>query len=363
MERVPARPHLIRVAVAAPYTVTVGEGVLPLLAEQVRQHRIALVSDTSVAPLHADAAAAPLERAGRSVERYLVPPGEGSKSPATWGALLGRMARDGFDRGGAVIALGGGVVGDLAGFVAATYLRGVAFYQAPTSLLAMVDASVGGKTGINLPEGKNLVGAFWQPGAVVADVATLRTLPEPQFRQGAVELFKHGLLADPALLELVGPAFTRDAPAETLAEAVARSVAVKADVVSRDEREGGVRAHLNLGHTLAHALEAVSEHRLGHGDAVAYGLLYAGLLARVRGWADLTPRLRRLLAWVRPGPLPEVPFEALEPYLDRDKKVAEGRRRFVLLEDIGRPRVVGDVPRRDQAEAWEALRSDPEVTR
>jgi 3-dehydroquinate synthase len=225
----------------------------------------------------------------------------------------------------------------------------------------MVDASVGGKTAVNLPEGKNLVGAFWQPRAVLADVETLRTLPPQQFRQGAVELFKHGLLADPALLARFDDGLSAGSPPAVLADAVARSVAVKAEVVAGDEREAGARAYLNLGHTLAHALEAVSDHALGHGDAVAYGLAYAALLARARGWADLMPRVRRLLAWLEPAPLPAADFAALEPYLDRDKKAAAGRRRFVLLEDVGRPRLVDDVPHTAQVEAWSRLREIPEV--
>ena len=348
-------PHLIRVRVRPAYTVTVGAGVLETLAASVREERLALVSDAHVGPLYGDAVQGVLAASGAQVTRFEVPAGEDSKSAGRWLELQRGFARERLDRASAVVAVGGGVVGDLAGFAAATFQRGVAWYQVPTSLLAMVDASVGGKTAIDLPEGKNLTGAFWQPRAVFADVRTLRTLPDAEFRQGAVELFKHGLLADPALLERFENGFGPDAPEQALAEAIARSVAVKAEIVALDEREGDVRAHLNLGHTLAHALEAASGHALPHGDAVAYGLHYAALLARNRGLTDLTARTRRLVTWERPAPLPDAPFERLRTFMARDKKNRSGRQRFVLLEDIGRPVVVDDVTPGEQERAWNEL--------
>ena len=348
-------PHLIRVRVRPAYTVTVGAGVLETLAASVREKRLALVSDAHVGPLYGDAVQGVLAASGAQVTRFEVPAGEDSKSAERWLELQRGFARERLDRASAVVAVGGGVVGDLAGFAAATFQRGVAWYQVPTSLLAMVDASVGGKTAIDLPEGKNLTGAFWQPRAVFADVRTLRTLPDAEFRQGAVELFKHGLLADPALLERFENGFGPDAPEQALAEAIARSVAVKAEIVALDEREGDVRAHLNLGHTLAHALEAASGHALPHGDAVAYGLHYAALLARNRGLTDLTARTRRLVTWERPAPLPDAPFERLRTFMARDKKNRSGRQRFVLLEDIGRPVVVDDVTPGEQERAWNEL--------
>jgi len=351
-------PHLIRVRVRPAYTVTVGAGVLESLAANVRERRLALVSDSHVGPRYASGVHDALTAAGAQVVRFEVPAGEDSKSAERWLELQRGFAREGLDRQAAVVALGGGVVGDLTGFAAATYLRGLAWYQVPTSLLAMVDASVGGKTAIDLPEGKNLTGAFWQPRAVLADVRTLSTLPEAEFRQGAVELFKHGLLADPALLGPFDHGFAAGWPEQALAETIARSVAVKAEIVAQDERESGVRAHLNLGHTLAHALEAVSDHALPHGDAVAYGLHFAALLARARGLSDLTPRTRRLLDWERPAPLPEVPFDSLRLFMARDKKSRGGRQRFVLLEDLGRPVVVDDVTQREQERAWDELREE-----
>ncbi|MFO7544542.1 MAG: 3-dehydroquinate synthase [Trueperaceae bacterium] len=346
----------VEVRVTPPYPVVVGAGVLGDLGALVTERDVALISDDNVAPLYQEGLEQALTSAGKRVSVFTVPAGEGSKNVATWHDLLRGLASMGLARDGAVVALGGGVVGDLAGFVAASYLRGVAFYQVPTSLLAMVDASVGGKTGLDLPEGKNLVGAFWQPKAVVADVRLLATLPEREFRHGTVELVKHGFLADPVLLDRFAAGWRQTMPEDGLADAVARSVAVKAEVVAADERESGRRAHLNLGHTLAHALEAVTNHVMPHGEAVAYGLVYAALLARARGMADLVPRTTALLRWVQPSPLPDVAFDALAPYLARDKKVAGGRLRFVLLEDVGRPLIIDDVTAEEQATAWRALR-------
>lgn len=348
-------PFVIRVDVEPPYTVTVGRGLLERFAADVEQRRVAVVSDTNVAALHLPALLQALDGAGVETHAYRVPAGEDSKSGERWLELQRAFARDGLDRKAAVVALGGGVVGDLTGFVAATYLRGLPWYQLPTSLLAMVDASVGGKTAIDLPEGKNLVGAFWQPRAVFADVDALATLPEAEIRQGTVEHVKHGLLADARLLDGFEGTFGAGRSPAGLAEAVARSVAVKAAIVARDEREAGVRAHLNLGHTLAHGLEAISAHALTHGDAVAYGLHYAALLGAARGLADVTAHTRRLLAWVRPAPLPAVTFGALRPYLARDKKNVGGRQRFVLLREVGDPCIVDDVTPREQERAWASL--------
>ncbi len=351
-------PHLIEVPVNPAYTVAVGPGLLHDVGDHVPERQLALVTDTHVGPLHADAVRRALGATGARVSTFEVPAGEDSKSGEQWLELQRGFAREGLDRDAAVVALGGGVVGDLAGFAAATYMRGVSWYQLPTSLLAMVDASVGGKTAIDLPEGKNLAGAFWQPRAVVADVRVLATLPEPEFRQGAVEHFKHGLLADPVLLERFEEEMAADRDENELARAIARSVRVKAALVGRDEREAGVRAHLNLGHTLGHALEAVSAHALPHGDAVAYGLHYAALLGRERGFADVTGHTARLLHWERPAPLPKVSFAELVPYLARDKKRRAGQERFVLLEAIGRPVVVEDVNRVEQERAWSALHEE-----
>lgn len=357
----------IDVAVTPPYPVRIGSSLLAeTVAEVVTEQHVALVSDEQVAAHYADRVARALTDAGKRCTRFVVAPGEPSKSLATFGRLLSEMVEAGFDRGGAVLALGGGVVGDLAGYVAASYMRGIAFYQCPTSLLAMVDASVGGKTGINLSEGKNLVGAFWQPRTVVIDVDTLRTLPEAEFRQGTVELYKHGLLADASILDQVpGPDYRQDAPSDVLVDLIGRSVRVKADIVAADEREQGQRAFLNLGHTLAHALEAHSHQHgsspLPHGDAVAYGLLFVAHIAAARGYTDETDRIRDFVRWVSPRPLDVPDFSHLLPYLARDKKHVGGAQRWVLLERIGKPTLVSDLREDELRRAWTALVAETET--
>ena len=346
----------VPVTAGSGYDVTVGSGLLAAAGAVVVEHDVVVITDGHVGPAHAPVLVAALEAAGKRVTTLTVTPGEASKSLATWGELIGRVARSGLGRDGAVVALGGGVVGDLAGFLAASYLRGVAFYQYPTSLLAMVDASVGGKTGLDLAEGKNLVGAFWQPRAVVTDVATLTTLSAHEFKQGTVELVKHGYIRDPSLLSVVDGDWHASADVERLGDAVARSVAVKAAVVSADERESGERMFLNFGHTLAHALEAASGMALQHGDAVAYGMLYAGLLARRRGHADLVPDLLALIDWLAPQALPDASFDDLIPFIARDKKVARGAARFVLLRSLGEPYLALDVGAEEQRSAFASLK-------
>ena len=346
----------LTVALTPPYEVTVEAGLLARAGEFIHAPKLALISDEGVAPRYAETVKRSLEAAGSQVFLYTVPEGETSKSLTTLEQLLRQLAGDGFNRQSAVVALGGGVVSDLAGFVAASYMRGIAFYTLSTTLLGMVDAAVGGKTGVNLLEGKNLVGAFWQPKAVLIDVSVLATLPEHEFRGGAVELFKHGLLADPQLLDDVADErFRRDGPPDFLAATVARSAKVKADVVAEDEREGGRRAYLNLGHTLAHALEATSEHALSHGDAVTYGLLFAAKLAANRGYADETERVRAFVGWVNPSALPDIALEPLLPFIARDKKHLS-KQRWVLLKRIGQPYLADDVQESELREAWAYLR-------
>lgn len=343
----------LTVKVTPPYPVIVGAKAIAQLEALVAAPTVAVIADTHAYAHHGQRLMAALGSHRAHLFRFS---GERNKNLATYGELLEACAEAGLDRESAIIAFGGGVVGDLAGFVAATYLRGIAFYQLPTTLLAMVDASVGGKTGVNLAAGKNLAGAFWQPKAVLADVEVLASLPEAVFREGAVELFKHGLLADAELLAAMAhPEFRPGGDPELLSALIARSIQVKADIVAADERESGRRAHLNLGHTLAHALEAATDHALSHGDAVAYGLLYAGLLAKARGFADETGRIRDFLKWLKPKPLPRLDFNALLPYLQRDKKRATGALRFVLLRAIGEPVMVSDLSEAELRRAWEEL--------
>lgn len=345
-----------RVALTPPYDVVIGANVVDAVCSEIAQPHVALIADEHVHALHGEQVEGALAAASKRVETYLFSGGEAAKTLHTFGNLLERLNGDGFERGSAVLALGGGITGDVAGFVAASHLRGVAFYNLPTTLLAMVDASVGGKTGVNLPQGKNLAGAFWQPSAVGIDVSFLRTLPERAFRQGAVELFKHGLLASQDLIEAVKkPEFTAAGDPDVLTDLIAQSVRVKADIVVQDEREAGERAFLNLGHTLAHALEAASGHALEHGDAVAYGLYFNAVLGVNRGFQDLREPVLEFLHWVEPNPLPNVSLEALRPYFQTDKKTRDGLPRFVLLKEIGAPFVAADVSSDELAQAWQAL--------
>ncbi len=354
-----SEPEALRVTVGLerPYDVLIGPGILKGIGSLVPERRVALVTDSNVAPLHGSQLADRLALDGRDVELIIVEPGEASKSPATWAGIVERLAERGFGRDCVVIGLGGGMVTDLAGFVAATYLRGVAFCSVPTSLLGMVDAGVGGKTGINLRAGKNLAGAFWQPRFVAADVAVLASLPERQFRMGAAEFFKHALISSTGQLDLLdaGRFSARAAPAD-LAAWLATNIGVKAAIVAADEREAGVRTWLNYGHTLAHALESATNHELEHGEAVAYGILFASLISEARGYEDTVPYARRLLEFVRPAPLPrELELAPLLPFMARDKKNSASANRFVLLERPGSPVVVDNLTSGELESAWTRL--------
>jgi shikimate kinase/3-dehydroquinate synthase len=266
------------------------------------ERRIGLVTDETVAGLHLGRFADALRGRGRRVATTVVPDGEGSKSLARVEQVCESFAQAGLDRGSIVVALGGGVVGDLAGFVASVFLRGVPYVQVPTTLLAQVDSSVGGKTGVNLGAGKNLVGTFYQPRLVYADVTALATLPARERSAGLAEVAKHGLIADVELLALMEAraAAARDGEPALLAELVARSCAIKARVVGSDEREtSGARALLNYGHTVGHALESASHHTsepLAHGEAVALGMLAAARIGTALGAIDLEPRITTLLS-------------------------------------------------------------------
>ena len=357
----------VRVALEPAYDVWVGAGaglLTAALADVGAAHasRAVIVTDEQVAAFgHAARAADAWRALGIDTVTFTVAAGEDSKSVAVWAGLHARLANAGCDRDTWVCAVGGGVVGDLAGFVAASWMRGVPFVQVPTTLLAMVDASVGGKTGLDLPEGKNLVGAFWQPRAVVADVGALTTLPPAMLREGAVELYKHALLIDAPWRAAFGTpdrfGLPADLDAVSWTHLVTDGVRVKAAVVAADPHEAGVRAHLNLGHTLAHALEAATSHAMRHGTAVAYGLEFVAELGAARGWADWRRDAAALVGWAADAPLPDVPLDALLGFMARDKKRRNGRLRFVLLEALGRPVVVDDVRPAELARAWEALRA------
>ena len=339
------------------YDIRVGRGLDPgaEIAAALSGARAAIVTDETVATLHLDAVRASLAARGIEAQALVLPPGEGTKC---WGELertVEWLLAQRIERGDAVIALGGGVVGDLAGFAAAILRRGVRLIQIPTTLLAQVDSSVGGKTGINSPRGKNLVGAFHQPSLVLCDTGMLSTLRPRDWLAGYGEVVKYGLLGDAdffAWLEEHGPVLPDDPAA--LGHAVARCCAMKAGIVVRDEREAGERAHLNLGHTFGHALEAATGYsdRLLHGEGVAIGCVLALTLSARLGHSpqEDAPRLAahlermgmpRRLADI-PGDLP--PPEALLDLMRQDKKVVGGRLRFVLTRGIGAAFVADDVP-------------------
>jgi shikimate kinase / 3-dehydroquinate synthase len=323
------------------YEVRVGSGLLDEVARLVGGGPAALISDENVAPLFA-------ARCG--VETVLViPPGENHKRLETVRHLYDGLLAAGLDRSGTVVALGGGVVGDVAGFVAATYMRGVRLVQCPTTLLAMVDASVGGKTGVDLPQGKNLAGAFKQPEAVLADILTLGTLPPAEVAAGLAEVVKHGLLAEPSLLDrLAEQNWLPLPPPEARQQLVAAAIAVKRDVVEEDPYEQGRRAVLNLGHTFAHAIEQVSDYTVRHGEAVAIGLVAAAHLSALLGYAEpaLQEEIESLLRHLTlPARIPaNLAPEALLAAMGSDKKRAQGRLRFVLIAAPGEVFVTGDVP-------------------
>jgi 3-dehydroquinate synthase len=344
----------IEVQLQPRYSVQVGKDLLETV--QVPHARVALLADAAVLETFAPKLAVSLERGGSSVSIHALPAGETCKTLETHARLLSSLAQERLTRDAAVVSLGGGATSDLSGYVAASYLRGIAFYAVPTTLLAMVDASVGGKTGVNLPEGKNLVGAFHQPRGVWASLDTLETLPEATFREGAAETFKHGLLANSSLCDRVlEPGFS--ATSANLESTVSDAIQVKADVVARDPHEAGERAHLNFGHTLAHALEAFTHHEISHGDAVGYGMHYAAILSSLAGGDDLTHLTRAFLEYQQPRVLPALTWETLEPFMARDKKADSAGVRFVLLAGLGKPKLER-VPNALQLEAWRAFCAD-----
>ena len=332
------------------YPVHIGVGTLaaagPEIARRTRAGLAVVVSVPGVARRYAGPLERSLRGAGLRTARLVVPDGDRSKRLAVVARLYGRLLALGADRSSAIVALGGGVVGDLGGFTAATFLRGIPFVQVPTTLLAMIDASVGGKVGVNLPQGKNLVGAFHQPRLVWIDAATLRTLPARERSAGFAEMVKAAALWDAAFFARL----ERDAEAlaaldaSRLVPALECAVAIKAEIVARDEREGGLRMLLNLGHTLAHAVEKLSGYRrVLHGEAVAMGMVYAARRSEELGFAaaGTAARIEALLRrFALPTELPRFPREAYLGALRVDKKRSGGRIRYVVLRGIGRAETV-----------------------
>ncbi len=349
------------------YTISLQPGGIEELGHIVypyaRGGKCALVVDAAIRGGHGRRAEAALRDAGLEPVVSELPSGESSKSLARVEALYHRWLENGLERGAPVVALGGGVTGDAAGFAAATYLRGVPFVQCPTTLLAMVDSSVGGKVGVNVPEGKNLIGAFYQPRAVVMDPEVLRTLPSRELSAGLAECIKHGTIRDPELFAWMSDAMhaIRSLDAVAVMELVERNVAIKAAVVREDEREAGVRAHLNFGHTFAHAIEATSGYGVHlHGEAVGLGMLAAAQLAADLGMADVEVR-RRLEEMVAAAGLPVraelAGCESLRAAMALDKKVVGSRIRFVLVPRIGSAEIRDDVSEAQIDAAWDSIRS------
>lgn len=249
------------------------------LSSVLPQGKLCLITDDTVDRLYADAVSSGLQKSGYAVHKFVFPHGEGSKTMQTYGDILNFLASQGFTRSDSIAALGGGVVGDISGFAAASYLRGISFVQLPTTLLAAVDSSVGGKTGVNLSAGKNLAGCFWQPSLVLCDCHSLESLPREILLDGAAEAIKYGILADPALFTLL----KKDQRLTQMQEIIARCIQIKCDFVEQDERDSGRRQMLNLGHTLGHAIETCSGYTVSHGHAVAAGILAAAKACRFRG--------------------------------------------------------------------------------
>jgi 3-dehydroquinate synthase len=327
------------------YDIRIGAGILdtigPLCRELGLSGTTAVISNTTVAPLYYNTVRASLEDAGFRPVLIELPDGEQYKNSATLSLIYDALVDSALDRGSFIVALGGGVIGDMAGFAAASYLRGIPFVQVPTTLLSQVDSSVGGKTGINHPKGKNLIGAFYQPRAVLIDVTTLDTLPDREFRAGLGEIVKYGAVLDGDFFNFLEQnaqsLLSRDK--EALIRAVARSCSIKGHVVEQDEREGGVRAVLNYGHTLGHAVETLTGYtRYLHGEAVAIGMVQAAKISERHGYCSANDRHRieSLIASLGlPAQLPEFPAEACVGALSHDKKVREGGLLFICNLGIG----------------------------
>jgi 3-dehydroquinate synthase len=335
-----------------PYPVLVGRGALqelPRLVREMGATAAAAITDATVGRLWGGAVQDGLSGCGVRTSIFAVEPGEHSKTLAALERVLGFLETAGIDRRGVVVALGGGTVGDLAGFAAAVWLRGVRCVQVPTTLLAMVDSSIGGKTGVNSARTKNAIGAFWQPALVLSDLALLETLPEADYEAAFGEIVKYAVAMDGQLadrLEGHAEALLRRSQQE-LEPVVARCVELKAKVVAADEREGGLRAILNYGHTVGHAVESASAYTAAHGRAVAFGMEAAARIGVEMGMCD-TALVRRQAKLIEgfglPGDLPSLTAETVLAAIPRDKKGVGGRVRWVLPREIGKARVGVEVP-------------------
>ena len=342
------------------YPIHIGSGILDTLGGACKaaglKGRCLLVSDENVAPLYAEKVFQSLEKAGFSPTLEMLPAGEPTKCHEQLIHLYSKAAELGLDRGHFMVALGGGVMGDLTGYAAASWLRGIRFVQVPTSLLAMVDSSVGGKTGINIAEGKNLVGAFHQPELVLLDLETLKTLPERELKAGLAEIVKTGIIWDEELFQ------TLEESAENLpnlGNIISKCCEIKAEVVRQDEREGGLRGILNFGHTLAHAIENVAGYgEYLHGEAVAIGMIYAARLStQLKGlsvdeWARIEKLLTTLGLSVDASGLV---WKDLRAAMAVDKKTRDGLTKFVLVDRMGHAEMGCEIPEELMEKTWNGL--------
>lgn len=373
---VPPCPQTIRVELSAnPYPIMIGEGALGELGRQVAAQgvkpgtKVLVVTNPEVNAHYGALALASLEAAGFASHRLVIEAGEDQKTPATVGLIHNAAFEQKLERGSLIVALGGGVVGDMAGFAAASWLRGIAVVQVPTTLLAMVDASIGGKTGVNHPGGKNLIGAFHQPKLVLIDPLTLSTLPEREFRAGMAEVIKYGVIGDAALFNQLEAAAMADpvsglASREALGSPLLKTILecsakAKATVVAADEREGGLRAILNYGHTLGHVVETLCGYGTYlHGEAVGIGMVAAGEISLAMGlWsAQDQDRQRAIVASTGlPMAWPKLDPQAVLDCLQGDKKVRDGQVLFVLPTGIGSVEIRDDVSASIVLEALQRL--------
>ncbi|MBX7254779.1 MAG: 3-dehydroquinate synthase [Candidatus Hydrogenedentes bacterium] len=348
------------------YPITIGEGAIECLAETLTslgaKGTVAVVTDTNVAPLYADLVADAADRAGVHVRVCAMAAGEEHKRLSQIEFLCGEFLHGGLDRSSVVVALGGGVVGDVAGYAAASFMRGVRFVQIPTTVVAQVDSSVGGKTGVNHPLAKNIIGAFHQPSAVIVDLNFLRSLPDRELRAGLAEVIKHGMIADANLFEYMEnnakALLQKDLAA--LEYPIVRSCEIKSEIVVADEREHGVRANLNYGHTFGHGIEASSGYSTFlHGEAVALGMHAAGMLSRELGLVDagFVERQRACIAsYGLPVVWSEIPIEQTLEAMKHDKKARSGTLKFVVADSVGHVVHRTDITPDQARRALEALR-------
>ena len=335
------------------YPIHIGPGLLgqtDLILPHLVQKRAMIVTNTTVAPLYLAQLTATLEAGGVAVSSVVLPDGEAYKTWETLNLIFDALLTGRAERKTTLIALGGGVIGDMTGFAAASYQRGVPFIQIPTTLLSQVDSSVGGKTGINHPLGKNMIGAFYQPRLVLADTATLKTLPARELSAGLAEIIKYGLIWDIEFLAWLEANMDklRALDPAAIAHAIYRSCEIKAQVVAQDEREGGIRAILNLGHTFGHAIETgMGYGNWLHGEAVGAGMLMAVDTSHRMGWlteADVARSRALIEAAGLPVVAPDLGVDTYMEYMGHDKKVEGGKMRFVLLKKLGEAVITGDVP-------------------